>query len=359
VRHAKAARHRRRRFAGAGVIGLIVLLAAGVFAALAVADHSSSDQIADGVTIGGIDVGGLTKDQALARLDQRIGAPSRRPVEVKLGSRTRTLSAQRAGVAVDLRGAVDRALADGRKGSFVSRGWRHLTGGKIDKNEPAKVTANKRAVHSFVTTLATSVAKPAVNAELSLDVKSVAVTAGQNGRRLAGQKALERRMLRGFTVAGAPRSLKAKAAAVPPAVTTADVWRANPVVVTVSKSDHEVRVFKEGKVTTTYRVAVGDPKFPTPEGRFTVQTKQKNPTWNVPDSEWAGDLAGRVIPGGDPGNPLVARWIGFDGSVGFHGTKDIASLGSSASHGCVRMDPKDVIDLFDRVQTGQTVLVGA
>jgi len=77
----------------------------------------------------------------------------------------------------------------------------------------------------------------------------------------------------------------------------------------------------------------------------------------VPNSEWAGDLAGQVIPGGAPGNPLVARWIGFNGSVGFHGTADTASLGSAASHGCVRMDPADVIDLFERVEVGTTVYV--
>ena len=59
-----------------------------------------------------------------------------------------------------------------------------------------------------------------------------------------------------------------------------------------------------------------------------------------------------------PDNPLVARCIGFDGSVGFHGTAEVASLGQAASHGCVRMDPADVKDLFTRVNVGTTVFVG-
>ena len=54
---------------------------------------------------------------------------------------------------------------------------------------------------------------------------------------------------------------------------------------------------------------------------------QVDPPWNVPQSDWAGDLAGQTIPGGDPANPLVARWIGFNGSVGFHGTASIGSIG--------------------------------
>ena len=84
---------------------------------------------------------------------------------------------------------------------------------------------------------------------------------------------------------------------------------------------------------------------------------QVDPPWNVPQSDWAGDLAGQTIPGGDPSNPLVARWIGFNGSVGFHGTASIGSLGTAASHGCVRMAPADVIDLYDRVAVGTPVLV--
>jgi lipoprotein-anchoring transpeptidase ErfK/SrfK len=68
-------------------------------------------------------------------------------------------------------------------------------------------------------------------------------------------------------------------------------------------------------------------------------------------------MAGQTIPGGDPRNPLVARWVGISGSVGFHGTKDIGSLGSRASHGCVRMNPADVIDLYDRVEVGTPILI--
>ena len=118
-----------------------------------------------------------------------------------------------------------------------------------------------------------------------------------------------------------------------------------------------MRVFDRGELTKSYTVAVGAPEFPTPPGEYTVQSKQVNPAWSVPQSAWAGDLAGKVIPGGAAGNPLVARWIGFNGSVGFHGTATISSLGGAASHGCVRMNPRDVIDLYERVEVGTPVLV--
>ena len=76
-----------------------------------------------------------------------------------------------------------------------------------------------------------------------------------------------------------------------------------------------------------------------------------NPTWNVPNSAWAGDLAGKSIPPG-PDNPLKARWMGIFDGAGIHGTDETYSLGSAASHGCLRMAVPDVIELYDQVPVG-------
>ena len=99
------------------------------------------------------------------------------------------------------------------------------------------------------------------------------------------------------------------------------------------------------------------PAYPTPTGLFHVIAKQVNPSWSVPNSSWAGSLGGSTIPGGSPDNPLKARWIGITGSVGFHGTGDLWSLGSNASHGCVRMRVPDVINLYRRVHIGTPVYI--
>jgi lipoprotein-anchoring transpeptidase ErfK/SrfK len=81
-----------------------------------------------------------------------------------------------------------------------------------------------------------------------------------------------------------------------------------------------------------------------------------NPSWHVPNSSWAGSLAGRVIPPG-PQDPLKARWIGIVDGAGIHGTDDIGSLGSSASHGCIRMAIPDVIELFERTPYGSKIFI--
>ena len=104
-------------------------------------------------------------------------------------------------------------------------------------------------------------------------------------------------------------------------------------------------------------VAVGMAGLDTPAGTYRIQDKQVDPAWHVPNSPWAGSLAGQVIPGGAPDNPLKARWMGVANGVGIHGTAEDWSIGSRASHGCIRMHVSDVIDLYPRVSVGTLVLI--
>jgi lipoprotein-anchoring transpeptidase ErfK/SrfK len=340
-------------------VALLIALAGGSLGALAFADSSASGQLAAGTRVGGVDVGGLTQEEAIARAQGRVRSSIARPAYVQLlGTEKRyTLTPAEAGVSIDVRTAVKRAYVESRQGSFVSRGFRKITGAKLSQDIPVKAVADRLAVRRFVEHIASEQARDPVDASLNMTLTSVSVTHSKPGRRLAARDALVARLMRRLTSATNARTLRAKTVEVPAKVNAETVFDANPVAVTVSRSETRVRVFKRGKLVKTYTVAVGSPEFPTPTGRFVVQTMQKNPSWNVPHSEWAGDLAGESIPGGDPRNPLVARWIGFNGSVGFHGTASAGSLGSAASHGCIRMAPPDVIDLFTRVNTGTPVLV--
>ena len=334
----------------------LVLLALGG-GALAFADLKASDRLAAGTQVAGVDVGGLTRDQALDRVRSQVGDRLKRPAQVQVGERSFTLSAEQAGVKADLRTAVERAYDAGRSGNLATRGWRELTGGRLVHDEEAAIAADRRAVRRFVSGIHRRLARRAVDAKLSMTVSSVSVTPERNGIELAGRKQLEDRLVRAMSSPTADRTLHARLVDIPARVTADRIFDATPVAVTVSRGEHTVRVFRRGELVKSYTVAVGEPKYPTPTGQFSVQAMQKNPAWNVPNSDWAGKLAGQTIPSGDPRNPLVARWIGFNGSVGFHGTDSIGSLGTAASHGCVRMSAGDVIDLYERVTTGTPVYV--
>lgn len=123
--------------------------------------------------------------------------------------------------------------------------------------------------------------------------------------------------------------------------------------ITIDLSATTLTLERNGKVVKTFRVAIGQPAYPTPTGTYKIVTKQRNPTWIPPDSPWAEGL-GEIPPG--PGNPLGTRWIGTSApAVGIHGTYADWSIGTAASHGCLRMHIPDVEELYEKVSIGMPV----
>ena len=123
----------------------------------------------------------------------------------------------------------------------------------------------------------------------------------------------------------------------PAKVGWSDLRRVYKTVLTIEQRTFKLRLFKRLRHVKTYRVAVGQPAYPTPSGTFAVTSKQVNPVWTAPNSPWAGELAGTSVAGGAANNPLKARWMGLAGGVGIHGTGEPWSIGTRASHGCIRM----------------------
>jgi lipoprotein-anchoring transpeptidase ErfK/SrfK len=142
-----------------------------------------------------------------------------------------------------------------------------------------------------------------------------------------------------------------------PTVTRAELATRFPSYITVDREAFQLRVYQHLKLARTYTIAVGQIGLETPAGLYHIQDKQVDPSWHVPNSAWAGSLAGQVIPPG-PDDPIKARWMGIFDGAGIHGTDETWSLGHAASHGCVRMAIPDVIDLYDRVQVGTPVYIG-
>ncbi len=141
-----------------------------------------------------------------------------------------------------------------------------------------------------------------------------------------------------------------------PEINKKDLADAYPRYVYIDRGSYTLRFYHHLRLKKSYSIAVGQQGLETPAGLYHALDKQVDPSWHVPNSAWAGSLAGQVIPPG-PSDPLKARWIGIFDGAGIHGTDDIGSLGSAASHGCVRMSIPDVIDLYDRVEVGDPIYV--
>lgn len=99
-----------------------------------------------------------------------------------------------------------------------------------------------------------------------------------------------------------------------------------------------------------YPISVGKAGYETPRGMYLIHGRSNCPEWKMPDSGWvAPELRGKIIPCGDPANPIRERWLGIYEGVGIHGTLERDSIGRAASHGCLRMQVEDVIELYPQV----------
>lgn len=109
-------------------------------------------------------------------------------------------------------------------------------------------------------------------------------------------------------------------------------------------SDRKLYVEADGSPIKSYNVAVGAAGHPTPRGAFSVSRLIWNPRWVPPDSDWA--KGEKVREPGDPKNPMGRVKIFFkEPTYYIHGTNAESSIGTAASHGCVRMLNDEVIDL--------------
>jgi hypothetical protein len=243
---------------------------------------------------------------------------------------------------------LDQALSDSRKGSFFERSFRDLTGGKLDTSASPEITYSDAAVRKFVRAVKRAVDRKPRDAKVTASFAGVRIVRSKSGVAV-NSAALRLGIEAVLADAREPRAFELPARTVRPRVSSVRLRERFRVFLAVSRSKKELRYFVKQKLVKTYRVAIGAIGFETPAGLYEIRSKAVNPAWFVPNSAWAGSLAGKIIPPGDPENPLKARWMGFWDGAGIHGTADSSSIGSAASHGCIRMNVPDVIQLYDRV----------
>jgi len=332
---------------------VLLILIGGAVAAYAY-DSSREDLIAEGVTLAGVDVGGMKSDEARALVRRELQEPLEQPISVVREKTRFNLSAEDAGVKADVGGMVDEAVRASRDGSIFSRVARDVTGGEEDVQVPPRVSYSSAAVEQLVERVEKRLNRPARDAEVSFP--SLEKVKEQKGRKVRGA-VLEQRVAQALTVPGVERRVRAPVRIIKPKVTQAQLADKYPAVLIADRYNFRLRLYKNLELQKEYTVAVGALGFDTPAGLYHIQNKAVDPAWSVPNSDWAGDLAGTVVPGGVPENPLKARWLGIYDGAGIHGTDQTYSLGTAASHGCIRMAIPDVIEVYDQVPVGAPIYI--
>jgi lipoprotein-anchoring transpeptidase ErfK/SrfK len=344
---------RSKSFIAICALVLALLVASGVVYAY---DSSREDRIAEGVSVGGVDVGGLSAAKAKAKLRTRVLDPLKAPVEVHYRGKRYTLSPEQARVGVNIDRSVGQAVERSRSGGIIDRTVRGIFGGHVNAKIPVDITYDHGAVARLVKRVEADLERPAVDADVDLSGGTVKTTPSRTGLQIRSSQ-LRRDVAAKLVATTGPRRVAVHARTLEPKVSSKDLAARYPAILIVNRSAFRLTLYKHLKPAKTYKIAVGMAGLETPAGLYHIQDKQTNPAWHVPDSDWAGKLAGKVIPPGDPANPIKARWMGIYNGAGIHGTDAIGSLGSAASHGCIRMAIPDVEELFDEVPVQAPVYI--
>jgi lipoprotein-anchoring transpeptidase ErfK/SrfK len=337
------------------IVAIVAVVLAGV-AGVFVSGASRSDAIANGVTIGPVDVSGLSRHEARTRVQQRLLEPLNAPLVISAANQTFPLTAREAKIQADVDAMIDDAVKRSRSGGVLARTWRVISGQKVGARIAPDVRHSRRAVQRIADRVRVAVSRDAVDAKVDFMPQAISIRPARIGRTIDAPK-LRADIRTALHSATADRTLEVPARTLRPKVTAEKLATRYPVVLAVDRGGFKISLFKKLKKVNVYPIAVGQAGLETPSGLYTIQNKAVDPAWSVPNSSWASSLAGRVIPGGTPQNPLKARWLGVFDGVGVHGTDARGSIGTNASHGCIRMLVEDVETLYDEVPIGTPIYI--
>jgi lipoprotein-anchoring transpeptidase ErfK/SrfK len=332
-------------------VGLFVLglAAAGAFSGAVIADVTTSTSttttgatttapattttpaanvLPQGVRVAGVRVGGLTPAQAVDAVREAFA----RPLPVVVGRSRLELDPPRVASAY-----IPTAVARAR---IAEPGT----------NVRLVVSVRGGPVRAWVGAVAKRFARTPVDAKLSFRNAKPVVRTEKAGRSV-DTKTLTRRVLAALD-RNTRLPVRIRMRAVSPKVTSASFAD----VIVINRELNRLYLYDVAKLERSFPVATGQSIYPTPRGLWHIVVMWRNPWWYPPVNDtWAKGL--KPVPPG-PGNPLGTRWMGLDSpGVGIHGTDDPASIGYSASHGCIRMQVPDAEWLFDHVDVGTTVYI--
>lgn len=285
--------------------------------------------IAFGVTVGGVKVGGLMP----ARATEVVRRSFARPLVFQADGGMRIeLEPQALGARPNVPKAIRRARV-ARPGA----------------NVPLDVAVSRERVRRYVDRLARRVDVRPLDAHLELKgvrPRAIPSRVGRHLRQPATGLAIRKALALNLR---AP--IRLSFVTLKPQVASAKFDEA----IVILREAKRLLLYDDVKLIRWFQIATGQSAYPTPLGTYEIVTKQRDPWWYPPPSPWAAD-SDPVPPG--PGNPLGTRWMGLSAPyVGIHGTPDAASIGYSASHGCIRMRISDAEWLFQHVDVGTPVFI--
>ena len=321
-----------------------------------VGDYVALAYVPRGVTLLGRDVSNFSASALRAAIDRNVTTPAMLPLSV-LGDGKSWQLDPRGIVTVDVDAMVAQAYAPARNASMGARLWSRITGAPLRAEVEPVYSVDSASLQRWVTDTAATIERPAVDATRTLVKYTIKITPGVMGAAVnetAAVEAISSALIAEESLTTASRTASLPVDFVAPKVTQAKFKKA----IVVSLSQCKVYLYDGAKLVKTYRCAPGQPAWPTPKGDFVITRKQANAPWINPGSSWAASMP-HIIPGG-PGNPMGDLKIGINWpGIFLHGipASEYSSIGTQASHGCMRMMPSSIHDLYPRVRIGDPVFI--
>lgn len=340
----RANRKRLMLLLAAALLGVMIL---GLLLTLLIIDFARHGKIFPGITIDGRPVGGMSKEEATSHIASSLAAPIGEPMVLYYGDEEFTLDLSSIDLTVDVEGMVNQAHAEGMGRNILERMTRRLLNKPIRVNVPLTMSYDEAKLEEFVVEVARNLNYAARNAGIDMSEGHPEISHSRDGLEVRQGDTL-------LSITSAlptdNRKLPVVTRILEPEVSDEDI----EYIIVVKQGEHTLYLYHGEELDGTFPVALGSPEYPTPNGKFYIIEKEKDPTWYPPKSEWAKDE--EPIPPG-PGNPLGPYWMPIGDGIGIHSTPDAASLGYSVSHGCIRMSEWGALQIFNKVSVGTPVYI--
>jgi hypothetical protein len=313
-------------------------------------DRSMEGRILPGVSVAGVDVAGMTREEAISAVRARVDLELDREISVRVHGERFTVTARSLGRRAWVVDAVDRALEVSTEFGWVERTWHRLREEPIHRDISLRVGGDD-GVAKFVRRTAREVSVEPTDASIGLEDGRLVFGKAKLGAALDVNRA--EKVLAAALADGSSR-VRLSMHDVQPKVTPETM---GPTIV-VHVDTNTLDLYDGFRVTRTWDVATAKPGWITPTGDWSIYQKAENPTWHNPALDSWGAGLPAVIPGG-PGNPMGTRalYITAPGLIRIHGTSSPESIGRYASHGCIRMHNEEIEQLYELVPVGTKVII--
>ncbi len=344
-----------RRWLRRALIAALVLLglAGGAVGAAFAYDRSTDDKFLPGVQVAGLDAGGQEPAEVVRDVNARLHARGDRKVPVVAGPAKANPSLDDLGLHSDTEAVVARAEADERSMGTFRRVWHRLMAKPVDRSYPVRYRLDRGRASGVMANLAKDVDRSPVDAKINTSTGFVTITPAVAGQAVDKAAGLDRLMEVGERMAndGAGGTVDVPVKTLQAKVTN------YPDIILIRTNENRLYHYENGALARAYTVATGTTQYPTPKGRFQITLKRFRPTWVNPDpGGWGANMPASIPPG--PANPLGTRALNINApGIRIHGTSNVASLGTAASHGCIRMSIPESEYLFEQVDVGTPVII--